>query len=212
MTLDARLSRLIIGFAEMLWSLGVTCPGNPITHTGVMLIIRRVQTLPHRLRAIIESLRDGTYRPPAPRGPRGPNGKPRPPTLAWPQRMPNHHAWLVRMSRPFFAHGSYLEQFLRDPEMQALIQAAPQLRRLFRPICRMLGVTVLKELPPQPTQAEDRIACRHAHHRPPRHTQPDRPTPTTTPSSSSHHFQNRLIAAGTNPCPYFVPLSKRPAS
>ena len=152
MTLDARLSRLIIGFAEMLWSLGVTCPGNPITHTGVMLIIRRVQTLPHRLRAIIEALRDGTYRPPAPRGPRGPNSKPRPPTLAWPQRMPNHHAWLVRMSRPFFAHGSYLEQFLRDPEMQALIQAAPQLRRLFRPICRMLGVTVLKETSPEPTE------------------------------------------------------------
>ncbi len=151
MTLSARLSHFIVHFAEKLWSLGVTCPGNPITHAGVMLILARIQSLPQRLQAIADRLAAGTLRPAAPPVSRSPSTKPRPPTQSWPDRMPGSHAWLVRLSLPFAPFGTQLAHLLRDPEMQALIQAAPQVRRLFRPLCCMLGCTVLKPPPaPQP--------------------------------------------------------------
>ncbi|MDA8250055.1 MAG: hypothetical protein M0Z28_12880, partial [Rhodospirillales bacterium] len=39
-----------------------------------------------------------------------------------------------------------LRYLLAEPEMAALVAAAPQMRRLLRPLCRMLGV----RLPPPP--------------------------------------------------------------
>ncbi len=55
--------------------------------------------------------------------------------------------------KPFAPFGTQLEHLLRDPELRALVDAVPQLRRAFRPLCRMLGVIVLKQPPPQPKPA-----------------------------------------------------------
>ncbi len=157
MTLVDRLTLFIRCFAEQLWSIGVTTPGNPITHAGVSLIMSRIQAIPRQVQAIIARLAAGPLRPRAPQARRMPTTKPRPPIGRWPQRMPNHHAWLVRLSLPFAPYrsfapfGSQLEHLLRDPELRALIEKAPQLRRIFRPLCRMLGATVLKPPPPAPT-------------------------------------------------------------
>src|SRR6185312_11003612 len=50
-------------------------------------------------------------------------------------------AWLIRLGGyKAAAYGSLLQHLLADPEMAALIAAAPQLGRVLRPLCRMLGI------------------------------------------------------------------------
>ncbi len=56
------------------------------------------------------------------------------------ERLPRGFAWLFRLvphSTPF---GSQLNHLLSDPEMKALLEAAPQMGRLLRPLCQMLGI------------------------------------------------------------------------
>ncbi len=53
--------------------------------------------------------------------------------------------------------------------MQALIDAAPQIRTILRPLCRMLGTTTLK--PPPPERPE-----------PPARTKPPRPPRQARPA------------------------------
>lgn len=60
--------------------------------------------------------------------------------------LPQGSAWLVRLVPQAAAGASQLRYLLAEPEMAALIAAAPQARRLLRPLCRMLGV----RLPPGP--------------------------------------------------------------
>ena len=57
--------------------------------------------------------------------------------------LPRVPAWLlvaVRQAAPF---GARLESMLSEAECEAFLAAAPQARRLLRPLCRMLGVGVV---------------------------------------------------------------------
>lgn len=76
--------------------------------------------------------RPAAPRPPRPRAPRTP-------------RLPRGFAWVIRLV-PYAAAGSasQLQHLLAEPDMAALIAAAPTAGRLLRPLCRMLGV----RLPP----------------------------------------------------------------
>jgi hypothetical protein len=55
----------------------------------------------------------------------------------WPRRF----GWLVRLASYHAAsYGSQLRVILGQPEMVALLRAAPQAARILRPVCRMLAV------------------------------------------------------------------------
>jgi len=54
---------------------------------------------------------------------------------------PGRFGWLVRAaSWQAAGYGSQLEAVLREPEMVALLMAAPRAARILRPVCRMLAV------------------------------------------------------------------------
>jgi len=60
-------------------------------------------------------------------------------------RLPQGKAWLVReLGWEAVGYGLQLEHLLTDPAMQAALAAVPAVRRILRPICRMLGVTTLE--------------------------------------------------------------------
>jgi hypothetical protein len=63
--------------------------------------------------------------------------------------LPTGFAWLVRLV-PYHAAciGGQVRHLLVKPEMAALFLAAPQVGRIFRPLCRMLAVAPGPDLPP----------------------------------------------------------------
>ena len=78
-----------------------------------------------------------TARPDAGRVPRS-----RAPTQAR-IRLPSRRAWLVReFGWEVAGFGSQLQHLLGQSEMQAALAARPEVGRILRPICRMLGVEV----------------------------------------------------------------------
>jgi hypothetical protein len=86
--------------------------------------------------------------------PRRALAKTRAPAARPPVSLPRRCGWLVRMMPADIGYGvevasfrarllayrSQLTHLLADPEMVALIEAAPQARRLLRPLCNMLGI------------------------------------------------------------------------
>jgi len=74
------------------------------------------------------------------------------------RRLPGGFGWLVRLAPETTCHGSQLQHLLSDPEMTALLAAAPQIRRLLRPLCRMLAVAPPPEPPGTPEPAARTIA------------------------------------------------------
>ncbi len=56
------------------------------------------------------------------------------------KRLPRGFAWLLRLVPEAAVYGSQLNHLLSDPEMVALLEAAPQMGRLLRPLCQMLGI------------------------------------------------------------------------
>ena len=67
------------------------------------------------------------------------------------QRLPRRFAWLPPLvPGEAAAYGSQLQHLLAEPEMAALIAAAPQAGRVLRPLCRMLGVRLPPALLPPP--------------------------------------------------------------
>ena len=69
-------------------------------------------------------------------------------------KMPTGFAWLIRLGGYHAAgRGSQLQHLLSDPEMVALISAAPQqMGRLLRPLCWMLGIKPAPGLFPNRTR------------------------------------------------------------
>ncbi len=67
-------------------------------------------------------------------------------------------SWLRGMLGWEAAYGSELQYLLKLPEMHALIRAAPQVGRLLRPLCRMLGVVPDPAILPPPPKRTRRTA------------------------------------------------------
>ncbi len=75
----------------------------------------------------------------------------RPAASAWPDGLPRGRNWLVRLAPETAVYGSQLAHMLADPEMTALLDATPRLRRALRPLCHMLGVEMAEAVaPPDP--------------------------------------------------------------
>ena len=90
-----------------------------------------------------------------PRAPRP--GRVRPHRAAF----PTNFAWLVAdLRHEAAAHALYLAAFLAEPAIADLLAVSPAAGRLFRPLCRMLGL-------PNPTSAATTTAVPDATHDPP---------------------------------------------
>ena len=64
-------------------------------------------------------------------------------------RLPSGRGWLVRaLGYEAAGYGSQLAALLAEPELQALLLAAPTAGRILRPLCRMLGVEPVGALAP----------------------------------------------------------------
>ncbi len=62
-------------------------------------------------------------------------------------RLPRGQGWLLKLMPGQVGHAHQnLARLLSEPELQALIAAAPAVGRLLRPFCRMLGVPLTPEL------------------------------------------------------------------
>ena len=119
----------------------------------ITLIWTRLRRRGLRFAALLARFRAGTLptpRPPRPRTRRAPAD--RPPYV----RLPRTPGWLLGVMGPagVAAYGVDLRQLLEDPEMQALLAAAPQAARLLRPLLTALSIDPLPEIlrpPPKPT-------------------------------------------------------------
>jgi hypothetical protein len=119
---------------------------DPVLNT---LIWRRISYFIRRFREIATN-------PPKPRPHRTDRGPRTPKPLADPSpiKLPTRHAWLPRLFPGHLVPGarSQLQHLLAEPDMIALIGQTPQLGRILRPLCHMLGIAIPDPLrrPPIP--------------------------------------------------------------
>jgi hypothetical protein len=120
---------------------------DPSVRPPLLLVHAWLGRLVQRFAALVARAEAGTLRPPRRRPPR--ERPPREPPPRWPKSF----AWLIRML-PYQAacFGSQLQHQFSQPEMMALLEAAPQAGRLLRPLCRMLAIDLppALRLPPRP--------------------------------------------------------------
>ena len=124
---------------------------------------RRIRRFGNQVNRILAALQAGTYRAPKPRGPRkSPDPSACTPTetpaetapaavVPPPERLPSRRGWLAEAMAGRYG-GSQFEHLLKDPELIAAIQAAPELARPLRGLCHMLAIPVpeLIRLPKRP--------------------------------------------------------------
>ena len=107
----------------------------------VLLICPYLRRLARRFETIVARVRSGAPAPltrprTAPRraGVRGP-------------RLPGRYAWLVKLSPECAALGGQLRHLLAQPEMAALLEAAPGAGRILRPLCLAMGIKPGQDVP-----------------------------------------------------------------
>ena len=124
-------------------------PGKPgLAGPMILLICGYLGRLRARCLRLAARIEAGRATPNCPTRPRARPARPRPP-----QPLPRARGWLVRLVPEAASGGSHLRYLLAEPEMQALLAAAPQAGRLLRPLCRMLGVDpppAIAKPPPRP--------------------------------------------------------------
>jgi hypothetical protein len=112
----------------------------------VMLLWTRLARLTARLTARFDALvarlaagHSPAGRPAAPARPRTRSARKAP---AAGLRLPRGQAWLIRLLPGEAAsYGCQLQALLADPQMAALLAAAPEAGRILRPLCRLLAIT-----------------------------------------------------------------------
>ena len=139
-----RFAMIIQGLWEVVAAQSI---GKRMPDGLIHLLWTRLRRLGQRFAKVVAQLEAGTLRPPGPLRSRPGRARPdRPPPEL---RVPNGFGWLVwRIGWQAAGRGSQLEYLLRDPEMQALLAAAPQLAAMLRPLCRMLAIKTAGLLPP----------------------------------------------------------------
>jgi hypothetical protein len=110
--------------------------GDVLSQTVIGLIIDRLRFINQRFARIAARIRDGRYVFRTVATPRSGTGKPRPP-----DPLPKKFGWLLKLVPDSVGSRSQLEYLFRDPEMAALLEAAPKsLGRPLRSLCHMLGL------------------------------------------------------------------------
>lgn len=127
----------------------------------VGLIAQRLGRIRTRFAALAAKIQAGTVRPPRPQGRRrAPSpGAPSRPRPADP--LPRTRAWLLRLLGYHAAgYAQSLQQMMAEPEMAALIAAAPQMRRLLRPLLSILTNDRMPAVLRLPRPRPKRVAAR----------------------------------------------------
>src|SRR5271163_209028 len=112
--------------------------GDRLSYFLIGQIITRIRVINQSFARLDARIRAGNY---APRrfAPRRPPAAPRPRP---PNPLPSHFGWLLPLVPEAMGSRSHLEYLFRDPEMVALMAAAPaSMRRPIRSLCHMLGVS-----------------------------------------------------------------------
>ena len=109
--------------------------------------------LPQRFARLAARAAAGTlpHRPAAPRAtPRPPRPPPGDPPAHPRQRLPGSRMWVLRVLQPeaynAAAYANDLRDLMAHPDMLALLELAPQARRLLRPLCRLLTADAIPVL------------------------------------------------------------------
>jgi hypothetical protein len=126
-------ARLIAGLCR---AIAARSPANPLAWPLMLLAWSRLRRMATRFARLALRLRAGNLSPRRPVRSRA--GARRPATPR--PRLPEGFGWLVRLVPEAAAGASQLQHLLGEPEMAALIAAAPQAGRILRPLCRLLGV------------------------------------------------------------------------
>ncbi len=116
----------------------------------LMLLWARLKRMSLRITRLAARAAAGRLRTTPRAAPRQPLSR-RPPATP-PRRLPRRAGWLCQPVPAACAYASQLQHLLSEPDMIALLDAAPGIERLLRPFCRMLGVARPK-LPPRPRSA-----------------------------------------------------------
>lgn len=140
----ALLSGRMIGFIHQRRTLND--PALSLVSLSMFSVVRRFNAVMARLDA-------GTLRRPPVRNPNAAPRKPatQRPRREWPYRLRTTPGWLYVLIEPkhhLAVYGDALQRWIKSPALQDLIVQAPQLRRILRPLCTMIGV----ELPPEISQ------------------------------------------------------------
>ena len=171
-----RFARVIAGLCAAVAARigGPAGPGLP--GPLIVLIWTRLQRMAARVTRLAAHVQAGTLPPPRRRA--VPRRTVSPPYT----RLPRSFAWLVRHVPAAASGATQLQELLADPEMAALIEAAPQIGRVLRPLCRMLGVDpppVLRRPPPAAAAVRPAPPQEPPRSRPSR---PPRPAPRAAPA------------------------------
>jgi hypothetical protein len=116
----------------------------------MMEVMNRIRGIKQRFERLAARIGAGTYiprrSPATPRKPAGPHPRK-------PNPLPQGFAWMLKLVPGTAVYGSQLQHLLAEPEMAALLAAAPTaLRRPIRSLCWMLGISPppILALPPRP--------------------------------------------------------------
>lgn len=142
---------------------GRTLPGF-LAGPVLLLVHTALRRIARQFAAIIARLEAGTLRPRSPSAEPRKRPETRKPRSAWPHRLPNTPNWLLKLFQPSTHAAGDLYNLFHHPELQALLVAAPQLRRILRPLCTMFDIDQPKPPaapidPGAPRKRRRRVAC-----------------------------------------------------
>jgi hypothetical protein len=174
-----RFAELIAGLIRTVW--GRNLLAAPVLLPNIIrpILDAYIAGYARRFAAIAARWRAGTLRRPPIRAPRAPDAAPiynQPPTPRPKYDPPHDFGWLagtLKWQGCFFGNSLY-DLIRTDPEIRALLEAAPQLTRVLRPLLRAFGHKpepgLLPPLPPRRSRARPKPAQAAA--KPPRPAKP----------------------------------------
>ena len=152
--LAATFAQILDGLSQAVAARMSRPPRLPLTYfrpsnarpifTLMLLLYTRLRRMSVRFAALAARAKAGTLGP----RPLRPLGPPRPARGG--EHLPRGIGWLIPLL-PYRAagYGGQLNHLLSRPEMKALLDAAPQARRMLRPLCRMLAIPEPAPVPPR---------------------------------------------------------------
>ena len=134
--------------------------GDRLSAPLIALVIDRIREINQRVARLAARVAGGRYTPRR-------SAARRPATIRRPRRpgaLPRHFGWLLPLVPEAVGYRSQLDHLLRDPEMLALIEAAPTaMRRPLRSLCWMLRLRPPPVLaPPALAPPAARLAAKRA--------------------------------------------------
>jgi len=169
-TLSQRLAAVV---KQLRTAMGTHGLQDPVSQALLILLFNHLGRALHRFASLAQRVAAGTAairkRPP-PATPRPAAAKP--PKLTFPRRW----CWLFKIApgHQMAAGRGHLRILLADPDMAAFLEVAPQAARLFRPLCRILGIAKAPDLPTILFPERPKRAPKPRAPRPPKEPRPPR--------------------------------------